>query len=257
LPSTARCAGRWSGSERTDMPKIGIIAAMRREVAPLVKLWRSGVLESRGRSFQAFENDRALVVCSGIGALAAGRAAEAVAKLGVEVLVSAGFAGALLPGMRLGGPLTPESVVDAETGARFSALFGGGTLVSATRVVREDEKARLAHQYDAQAVDMEAATVASVAERHGCGFLAVKAISDSLEFPMPPVEAFIDEEGQMREGAFAAHVALRPHLWWSVLRLARNNRRASQTVCGVLDAILQIDDLRSVRGRMKTRVKFF
>ena len=239
------------------MRKIGIIAAMHREVAALVKHWRSGVLESRGQNLRAFERDRAVVVCSGIGPMAAGRAAEAVAKLGPDVLISAGFAGALLPGMRVGAPITPESVVDAETGARFPALFGGGVLVSSTRVVREEEKGDLAHRYDAQAVDMEAATVAAVAERHGCGFLAVKAVSDTLDFPMPPVDEFVDENGQLREGAFAMHVALRPNLWPSVFRLARNSRRASQTICGVLDAMLQIDDLRSVRGRLKTRVKFF
>ena len=238
------------------MPKIGIITAMHREIAGLVRHWRDGVLEHRGRSLPAFESDRAVLVCSGIGALAAGRATEAVARLGVEVLISAGYAGALAPGMRAGAPVTPESVVDAETGARFQALFGGGTLVSATRVVRQEEKAALARQYDAQAVDMEAATVAAIAERHGCGFLAVKAISDTLQFALPPVEEFIDAEGRMREGAFAAHVAVRPYLWPNAVRLWRNHRKASQTICGVLDAILQIDDLRSARGRMKTRVKF-
>lgn len=236
------------------MPKIGIIAAMHREVAGLVKHWRSVTLESRGNRWPAFQTERALTVCAGIGALPAGRAAEALVKQGVEILISAGFAGALVPGMRAGGPLTPEVVVDAETGARFRALFGGGVLVSAMRVLREEEKTTLAQKYEAQGVDMEAATVAAVADRHGCGFLAVKAISDALEFSLPPVEPFIDDQGRFREAKFLGHIALRPHLWRSVLRLAVNQRQAAQTICGVLDAILQIDDLRSVRGRLRTSV---
>jgi adenosylhomocysteine nucleosidase len=238
------------------MPKIGIIAAMEREVAGLVRSWRSGVIESRGRSWRAFQTQRAVLVCSGIGALAAGRAAEAVAEMGVEVLISAGFAGALGPGMRAGGPLTPEVVVDAETGARFRAIFGGGTLVSASRVLREEEKLALAHRYDAQGVDMEAATVAGVAERHGRGFIAVKAISDTLDAVLPAVEPFIDAEGRFHAGRFVAHVAVRPHLWRSVARLAANQRKASQTICGVLDAILQIEDLRSV-PRLKPTFRMF
>lgn len=238
------------------MPKVGVVAAMPREIAGLVKSWRSGIIESRGRSWRAFQTQRAVAVCAGIGALAAGRAAEAVAEMGVEVLISAGFAGALLPGMRAGGPLTPEVVVDAETGARFRAIFGGGTLVSSIRVVGEDEKSALAHRYDAHAVDMEAATVAAVAERYGCGFLVVKAISDTLEFPLPPLEPFIDAQGRFHTGRFLAHAAVRPHLWRTVARLAANQRRASQTICGVLDAILQIEDLRSVR-KLKASFRMF
>ncbi len=238
------------------MPKIGIIAAMEREVAGLVGSWGCGVVESRGRRWKAFQTPRAVLVCSGIGGLAAGRAAEAVADMGIEVLISAGFAGALLPGMRAGGPLTPEVVVDAETGARFRAIFGGGTLVSAGRVLRQQEKSELAHRYDAQGVDMEAATVAGVAERHGCGFLAVKAISDTLEAVLPPLEPFLDDQGRFHTAQFVAHVAVRPHLWRSVARLAANQRQASQTICGVLDAILQIDDLRSVR-KLKPSFKVF
>jgi adenosylhomocysteine nucleosidase len=239
-----------------DMPKIGIITAMPREVAGLVRNWRSVTLGSRGRNWNAFQTERAVLVCAGIGPLPAGRAAEAVAKQGVEVLISAGFAGALVPRMRAGAPFTPEVVVDAETGARFRAVFGGGVLVSATRVLREEEKSDLAHKYDAQCVDMEAATVAAVADRHGCGFLAVKAISDTLGFPLPPVEPFIDPEGRFQEAKFVGHVALRPHLWRSVARLAANQRKAAQTICGVLDAILQIDDLRSVRGKLRPSMKF-
>lgn len=238
------------------MPKVGIIAAMEREVAGLVRSWRSGMVESRGRRWKAFQTRRAVLVCSGIGALAAGRAAETVAEMGVDVLISAGFAGALVPGMRAGGPLTPELVVDAETGARFRAIFGGGTLVSATHVLREQEKSALAHRYDAQGVDMEAATVAAVAERHGCGFLAVKAISDTLETVLPPLEPFIDAEGRFHTARFFAHVAVRPHLWRSVSRLAANQRKASLTICGVLDAILQIEDLRSVK-RLKPSFRMF
>lgn len=255
MPWTARCAARWNGSGNMDMPKIGIIAAMHREVAGLVKHWRSVTLESRGSRWPAYQTERALTVCAGIGALPAGRAAEALVRQGAEILISAGFAGALAPGMRAGGPLTPEVVVDAETGARFRALFGGGVLVSAMRVQRDEERITLAQKYDAQGVDMEAATVAAVADRHGCGFLAVKAISDTLESPLPPVEPFIDGQGRFQEAKFVGYVALRPHLWRGVIRLAANQRKAAQTICGVLDAILQIDDLRSVRGKLRSSVK--
>ncbi len=234
-----------------DTFNVGIVAAMEREVAGLVKSWRAATLERGGRRWKAFTSGRAVLVVSGIGPVAAAHAAEALAAKGAKVLISAGFAGALLPGMRAGAPLTPEAVVDAETGARFQALFGGGVLVSATHVLGPEEKSQLAHRHDAQGVDMEAASVAAAAERHGCGFLAVKAISDSLELQLPPLDGFIDGNGQFDEGRFVRHILIRPALWPSVLRLAASNRKAARTVCGVLDAVLQIEDLRNVRGRMR------
>ena len=84
----------------------------------------------------------------------------------------------------------------------------------------------------------------------------MKAISDTLEAVLPPIEPFIDAEGQFQTARFVAHVAVRPHLWPSVARLAANQRKASQTICGVLDAILQIEDLRSVR-RLKPTFRMF
>ena len=234
-----------------DTCNVGIVAAMEREVAGLVKGWRSAMLERGKRRWRAFTSGRAVLVCSGIGPAAAAAAAEALAAKGAKVLISAGFAGALLPGMRAGAPLTPEAVLDAETGARFPALFGGGVLVSATHVLGKAEKSELARRYDAQGVDMEAASVAAAAERHGCGFIAVKAISDTLEFALPPLDGFVDPNGGFEQGRFLRYIAIRPGYWPAVARLAVNNRKASRTICGVLDAILQIDDLRSVRGRVR------
>ena len=45
-------------------------------------------------------------------------------------------------------------------------------------------------------VDMEGAAVAQVAKEHGLEFAAVKAISDDADFPMPPLNRFIDENGK-------------------------------------------------------------
>ena len=47
-----------------------------------------------------------VLVCGGMGAPAARRATEAIIQLyGPEVVISAGFAGALQPGMKAGRPV--------------------------------------------------------------------------------------------------------------------------------------------------------
>src|ERR1700739_3945236 len=91
-----RCAERWSGSGPTDMSRIAMVAALEREVHPLVKQWRVSDKEHDGKRFRFFEKDDVVLVCGGIGAQAARRAAEAVITLfAPKVVYSVGFAGAL------------------------------------------------------------------------------------------------------------------------------------------------------------------
>src|SRR6476646_707908 len=96
-----RCEGRWNGSGQTDMPKVAMVAALEREVRPLVKRWQVAEKEHDGRRFRFFENGDVALVCGGIGAAAARRAAEAViAIFDPKVVCSAGFAGALDPKLK-------------------------------------------------------------------------------------------------------------------------------------------------------------
>ena len=60
------------------MSKLAIVAALEREVRPLVKDWRVAEKEHEGRRFRFFEQGETVLVCGGIGAEPARRAAEAV-----------------------------------------------------------------------------------------------------------------------------------------------------------------------------------
>ncbi len=60
--------------------EIAIVAAMEREVAPLVRSWKVRTIEQGGRRYRLFENGEAALVCGGIGAEAARRATEAVIR---------------------------------------------------------------------------------------------------------------------------------------------------------------------------------
>jgi adenosylhomocysteine nucleosidase len=108
-------------------------------------------------------------------------------------------------------------------------------LVSFSSVAGQEQKAKLAKAYHAQAVDMEAAAVARGAEAHGLRFAAIKVISDEVGFPMPPMAQFVHVDGRFQAGSFAMYAALRPWLWGTVLRLARNSARASQLLCEYLN----------------------
>jgi adenosylhomocysteine nucleosidase len=231
----ARYGGRWIGSGPTVMPRLAIVAALEREVRPLVNSWRVTDKEHDGRRFRFFENGEVVVVCGGIGAAAARRAAEAV--IGIfdpKIVCSAGFAGALNPKLRVGDLVRPSSVINAGDGSRTVIEGGEGVLVSFGSVASRGEKSKLRQSFEADTVDMEAAAVARAAEARGKQFTAVKAVSDEIDFEFSAMERFVDADGQFSQGGFAWYAAIRPWLWPRVMRLAWNSSRASRALCAYL-----------------------
>ena len=211
------------------MSKFAIVAALEREVSGLVGSWSRVKCEHEGRKFTFFEGDDMVLVCGGIGAEAARRAAEAVIMLYHPTLVqSVGFAGALDAALQVGDIFSPAVVLDARDGSRIEIAGGEGTLVTFMTVAGTGQKQKLGQAYGAQAVDMEAAAVAAAAQAHGIRFTATKVISDGLHFEMPETARFIDSHGAFRTAAFAAHVALRPWLWHRVALLASNSNQAAR-----------------------------
>jgi nucleoside phosphorylase len=226
------------------MPKIAIIAAMEREIRPLIKGWPSAFIHHEGRDFTFYESHYAVAVCGGIGAESARRAAEAlIVRYSPELLISAGVAGALVPELRAGETIFPSIVIDTQDGSRHQtvirdAALGGSSLArtvlaSYPEIASVTQKQQLAKSYGAHAVDMEAAAVARAAQAHHRAFLAIKAISDESNFELPEMSRFI-RDGKFRTRGFVLHIVLRPWLWLKVIRLARNTHLASDNLCAWL-----------------------
>src|ERR1700674_6024677 len=179
------CAARWTGSGATGMSRIAIIAAMEREVRPLIRSWKARTnvrtMEQSGRRYLLFENGDATLVCGGIGAEAARRATEAVIREVNPVrVISVGFAGARGASLQVGHVFEPRTVINAADGVRTEVASGEGILVSSSTVAGKEQKIRLGKAYGASAVDMEAAAVAQGAQARGVEFGALKVISPRL-----------------------------------------------------------------------------
>jgi adenosylhomocysteine nucleosidase len=224
------------------MSRVAIVVALEREVRPLVRDWGASEKEYAGRRFRFFEKGDIVLVCGGIGAEAARRAAEAViAIFAPKMVYSAGFAGALDRGLKVGDIVQPRRVVNAGDGSsvdlyrgkpdRGNPDCGDGVLVSFGAVASPAQKAKLRDSFGAQVVDMEAAAVARAAEARGVEFAVVKVISDEFDFSFPSMERFVDSNGRFLERRFAWFAAVRPWLWPQVARLARNSNRASRALC--------------------------
>lgn len=217
---------------------VGIIAALPREVAPLVKKWKCEKLPGNRT---LYVHDNVVVACAGMGPSQVSLAVSAArALLPVTELISVGLAGACNPTLRIGDVVLPGVVIDRNTGERFLDERHEAVLVSTSAILSIAEKERLRIAYDAVAVDMEAATVARLARAHGLKFSAIKVISDTAAFNMEGLSGFATEDGQFREGAFALHAAVRPWMWGRLMGLAKNSKRAVKALNEAVRAELDL-----------------
>jgi adenosylhomocysteine nucleosidase len=229
----------------SSSPKLAIVAALEREVLPLIRDWLAVVKEHGGCSFRFYENGDAVVICGGIGAEPARRAAEAaIALYAPEMIYSAGFAGALDPSLKIADILVPARVIDAGDASAVETGAGQGILVTFGAVASPEQKIKLAKSFNAQAVDMEAAAVARAAAARGVRFAAVKVISDEAGFTLPGMhsrpggashDGFVSPSGEFLTARFAGFILLRPWTWAAALRLARNSKRAALALCAWLE----------------------
>jgi adenosylhomocysteine nucleosidase len=249
-PGGAQLRGNWNLSVEC---KVTIVAALEREVRPFIKNWASSQKEFDGLGFKFFENDGIVLVCGGIGAEPARRAAEAIITLyHPALMISAGFAGGLNPALEAGHTLTPRHVIDASDGSRTDSGFGEGVLLSSSDIADVEQKTRLGQAYGADAVDMEAAAVARSAEAHGVRFLACKVISDASGSSLPPIARFIGRDGKFHALKFLAYVAVRPWLWFKVQRLASDTAMAADKLCEALSDLCE-SNLADREARVVTR----
>lgn len=218
-----------------DRTEVAIVAAMHREIAPLVSGWEIIL----GPHYRFYEHGNVIAFCGGIGPEAARVAAETVLTFRQpSLIISAGFAGALRETLPVGTVIVPTKVLGATSEQTFRIEGGGeGTLVSVDSIVDSAVKRDLAAKYTADAVDMEAAAVAGVAQARGVRFVAVKAVSDSARFELPPMSHFIDADGEFQTMRFVAHAAFRPVLWPALSTLKRNADKAANALCACLARI--------------------
>lgn len=154
------------------MKKIAVVFAFYWELRPLAR--RLGV-----NFFRCFRpvipaKDGYLILAkSGIGAeKAAGMAEDIIRDFKPDLVISAGFCGALVKDLKIGDVIVSDS--------RDHKLF-----CSPKPLFTCEEKTAAAGREGAIIVDMESEAVSSAAKRHDIPFIAVKAVSDTLLDDLP------------------------------------------------------------------------
>ena len=101
---------------------------------------------------------------------------------------------------------------------------------------------------EVEAVEMESYWVGRVAGQHGVPFLALRAISDAVGERLPDLQGVVDEEGAVQTGKVLLLLLRRPLYAPTLLRLARDGRRAAQNLAALIEAFVSSYLVNDWRG---------
>ncbi|RMH06708.1 MAG: hypothetical protein D6704_06695 [Nitrospirae bacterium] len=204
-----------------------------------------------------------LVIQTGIGTANAKVACRAIVETGSwDLLISSGFAGALVPA-KIGDLVIPLHVLTcSQAGDSGTACPAGsphpffeaaalqtaqelgqnvvqGPLLTVPHMVWQAvEKRALANQTGGVAVDMESAAISQVAQERNIPFVAVRSVSDTWTEDLPlDLNVFRESCWGWLKGA--GLVGTHPQMWRGFSRLKDQMRCASSTLTAFFSAFLR------------------
>ena len=216
------------------MARVGIVAAMFREVHPLLRTMKP-LKYLPDKRVRLYEDDEKVIVYAGMGIDPATVACRAVLATGeLSAVASVGWAGGLNPSASGGQVVEPSVVINGSSGERFSATGDGGTLVTVQRVAGLEEKRQIGERFGGDYVDMEAAVVAQSAQQAGIPFYCFKAISDAHDARLPDMNRF-NRNGKFSVWRFLAHVGVRPSIWGVISDMSQASLQSRDALCKRLE----------------------
>jgi adenosylhomocysteine nucleosidase len=238
---------------------LALLGALREEVADLK---RQMVLEEAfaGQGYHVYKgkykNKDVLLVQTGLGRERAERATKLVlSRYPVTAVISIGFAGALTEESKIGDVilcstlhcangliqkgLKPESYYcDTDLISRISQSLEGkavrfrqGSSVTVSQLVSNPEaKQKLGKAFRANIVDMESYWVARIASDRQIPFAAVRAVSDTVQDSLPPLDRMLTPNGKWRWEKAAPYFIFHPQHLIKLFVLYRNARQARKSL---------------------------
>jgi adenosylhomocysteine nucleosidase len=197
-----------------------------------------------------YDNIRIVVVESGTGFARARRATQALIDAhSPKWILSSGFAGALVPSVKIGDIVVADSIVDTHgQSLMIDVAFPAdpqrglhiGRILTSDGIVRlVSEKQQLAAQLGAIAVDMESLAVAQVCREQGVRCLSVRSISDDVSNDLPPeVLSLMGATGTTRFGAALGAIFRRPESVKDMWKLRESAHFAAGRLATFLDGIV-------------------
>src|ERR1700674_2395075 len=229
--------------------KILVTFAVRAEFAPWQRRRNFLRLPGVWPVFEAvFGGAQVRTVLTGMGQDHALQAEKRSLTYKPDICISTGLAGSLRSGYRPGDILAARLVSEVgqpvavashrellSTAVDCGARQIERVATSRTLVARAEQKRQLGSQ--AEAVEMESYTILAEAARCGVPAVAIRAVSDTVEFDMPyDFERARDAQGQIRVMGVVSQVLRRPSGLPDLLKLVHDSRFAARRLADFLDA---------------------
>lgn len=162
-----------------------------------------------------------------------------------EIIVSAGFSGALQPGLEVGTIVIGENFSAPQIVRRLAIFpdFRTGPIITVADILeKSDAKKALGEMSGALAGDLESEHLYRVCSDAGIPMLAVRTISDTLEQDLPlPGSVLIDPEtGRSDPSAIFFHLFRHPEKAAQFAKLVSGARAAQQSLARALEQILPV-----------------
>ena len=244
---------------------LGVVAAMPQEIAPLLRRMNGYVKETAG-GFNLYRFDLSgtavVIVESGMGPRHAAAATKTLLSVaGPKLIINFGFAGAILPGTKVGDLVLAEQVLLLEEGrlteaprpdADFSEILLAscqaapitihrGTFVTAAGIMNKQVvAASLRTEVLNPVLEMETVAVLLEAETAGIPAVAIRGVSDASDEELDfSIEEFCDAELRISPARVLKCVALRPWVIPQLLRLSGGSKKAGENLALCLELALK------------------
>jgi adenosylhomocysteine nucleosidase len=132
-------------------------------------------------------------------------------------VIAAGFCGALVPALQVGDIVRSPRI-----------------LTVAHLVTEPQEKRKLAELHKADAVDMESAAIAEVCVAKCVSFIAIRAVSDTVDTALSPELVRLLSGGNVSVWKAIRALVRKPSLLGEFRRLARDTRLAAKNLAEAL-----------------------
>jgi len=177
----------------------------------------------------------------------------------VTALISFGFAGALKENLQIGDVVLCSTLYSNNGAAKGNPCSSDSSLISlslqalqgtVTRLSQgksvtvaqaassPDAKLALCQTFDADIVDMESYWIGKIASAREVPFLAIRAISDTLQDSLLPFDRFIDMNGKLLRQRAIAYFLSHPQHLVKLLSLSHSARRARKNLTAFLDYLI-------------------
>lgn len=236
--------------------RILIVSALEAEVLPLIRRFSLKKIPIHSGSHDVFAGSifSHAVTCAVVGPgkiESMGTLTQILAQENFDAAVIYGYAGSLDPRLSMGDVVTATILVSVQDTCRIEVPLAGlasgrvhdaQTLVSLDHIAaNHQERIDLAHQYQANAVDMESFYWAKALMEKGICYGVIRGISDDLTLSLPSeLPNFLDKNGKMRWRKTLAIILMKPKIWPAIFKIRNATRKAQIEMQKVLKDFLKV-----------------